>query len=351
MESSNIKKVDTENHLEEIKLKNTIEEIENPEPAVFKTHFFSGPTGIMSMIVVGFAILLLLLHNRYLPIPEEYIGTIGKVVFATILILLVLIFSNVIKKIVIKKSKDKSTIYNFRQIINLFALILIIVIVLSFLFANWYAALVSFGVVSVILGLALQNPISSFFGWIYILIRKPYEVGDRIKIGTAFGDVIRVSYIDTTLWECRGDYLSSDHPSGRIIKFANSKVFSEYVFNYSWAIFPYIWNEVRILVSHDSDFKFVRDTMRKIAEEELGESMLRRIKRYKKILATTPVDELEVTETPSTLMRVHDNGWIEISVRFLVNPKNSSGVKKVLLERIITTLRQSPDKVRFPANP
>ena len=305
----------------------------------------------MSMIVVGFAILLLLLHNRYLPIPEEYIGTIGKVVFATILILLVLIFSNVIKKIVIKKSKDKSTIYNFRQIINLFALILIIVIVLSFLFANWYAALVSFGVVSVILGLALQNPISSFFGWIYILIRKPYEVGDRIKIGTAFGDVIRVSYIDTTLWECRGDYLSSDHPSGRIIKFANSKVFSEYVFNYSWPIFPYIWNEVRILVSHDSDFKFVRDTMRKIAEEELGESMLRRIKRYKKILATTPVDELEVTETPSTLMRVHDNGWIEISVRFLVNPKNSSGVKKVLLERIITTLRQSPDKVRFPANP
>lgn len=350
MKDSKLTTSDAEDHLEEVKLQNTIEEIEKPEAPILKTHFFSGQTGIMSLSVVGGGILLLLLHNNYLPISEEYIGTLGKVIFATILILLVLIFSNVIKKIIIKKSKDKSTIYNFRQIINLFALMLIILIVLSFLFANWYGALVSFGVVSIILGLALQNPISSFFGWIYILIRKPYEVGDRIKIGTAFGDVIRVSYIDTTLWECRGDYLSSDHPSGRIIKFANSKVFSEYVFNYSWPIFPYIWNEVRIFVSHDSDFKFVRETMRKIAEEELGDSMLRRIKRYKKILATTPVDELEVKEAPSTLIRVHDNGWIEISVRFLVNPKNSGVYKKTILERSITSLRESPDKVRFPAN-
>ena len=46
----------------------------------------------------------------------------------------------------------------------------------------------------------------------YILVRTPYTVGDRIQIGDATGDAIDVSYLDTTLWEFGGPYLSTDHP-------------------------------------------------------------------------------------------------------------------------------------------
>src|SRR5438552_12323791 len=98
---------------------------------------------------------------------------------------------------------------------------------------------------SVIVGLAVQTPMTSFLGWIYILVRHPYRVGDRIQIEDATGDVIDVSYLDTTLWEFGGKYLSTDHPSGRIIKFPNSKVLNTMVFNYSWPLFPYIWNEIK----------------------------------------------------------------------------------------------------------
>ena len=45
---------------------------------------------------------------------------------------------------------------------------------------------------------------TSFIGWIYILVRRPYRVGDRVEIGGATGDVIHVGYIDTTLWEFGG---------------------------------------------------------------------------------------------------------------------------------------------------
>jgi hypothetical protein len=62
----------------------------------------------------------------------------------------------------------------------------------------------------------------------------PYRVGDRIKIGEATGDVIDVGYLDTMLWEFGGEYLSTDHPSGRVIKFPNSNVLSTAVYNYSW---------------------------------------------------------------------------------------------------------------------
>lgn len=114
------------------------------------------------------------------------------------------------------------------------------------LFANWYTAVVSLGLVSLILGFALQTPITSFIGWIYILIRTPYRVGDRIRIGNATGDVIDVSYLDTTLWEFGGEYYLPITPSGRIIKFPNSSVLSTAVYNYSWPLFPFIWNENQI---------------------------------------------------------------------------------------------------------
>ena len=34
----------------------------------------------------------------------------------------------------------------------------------------------------------------------------------------ATGDIIDISYFDTTLWEFGGQHLSTDHPSGRVIK-------------------------------------------------------------------------------------------------------------------------------------
>src|SRR5207237_4407194 len=166
-------------------------------------------------------------------------------------------------------------------------------ITISVLFVNWYTAVVSLGLISLILGFALQTPISSFIGWIYILARAPYRVGDRIKIGEARGDVIDVSYLDTTLWEIGGRHLSTDHPSGRLIKFPNTKVLSNPVFNYSWPLFPYVWNEIKLHVTYESDLQFVADTMQKITEAELGESMLEKLKIFRDLLARTPFNHLD----------------------------------------------------------
>jgi small-conductance mechanosensitive channel len=216
------------------------------------------------------------------------------------------------------------------------------------LFVNWYTAVVSLGLISLILGFALQTPISSFIGWVYLLVRAPYRVGDRIKIGELRGDVIDVSYLDTTLWEFGGEYLSTDHPSGRIIRIPNATVLSEPVVNYSWPLFPYIWNEVKFQISYDADLKFIRDTMQKIAEAELGKSMAEQVGVYRDILARTPVDHLDVQEKPVVMFRVSENTWLEAIVRYLVHPKEAGRVKTRLLEKLLIALNAAPDKVLFP---
>ncbi|MFN2493966.1 MAG: mechanosensitive ion channel family protein [Pyrinomonadaceae bacterium] len=251
----------------------------------------------------------------------------------------------------IARVRDAASQYTVRRVVKLMTALVIALIFISILFANWYTAIVSLGLVSLILGFALQTPITSFIAWIYIIIRTPYRVGDRIKIGDASGDVIDLGYLDTTLWEFGGDYLSTDHPSGRIIKFPNSNVLSSAVYNYSWPLFPYIWNEIKFYVAYESDLQFVSETMRRIAEEEIGEPMLERVRTFRALLSETPVDQVEVREHPSVSFRVSDNTWVEAIVRYLVEPKQAGRVKSKLIEQMLHALNASPDKVLFPRGP
>ena len=238
--------------------------------------------------------------------------------------------------------------FNLKRVVRLSAGLICIFISVSVLFVNWYAAVVSLGLISLILGFALQSPISSFVGWIYILIRAPYRVGDRIEIGDVRGDVIDVSYLDTTVWEIGGRHLSTDHPSGRIIKFPNTNVFTTPVFNYSWDLFPYVWNEIKFEIAYESDLEFVANTMESIALEELGESMVENVKRYRELLSSTPVNDVEVREKPVVVFRANPNTWVEAIIRYLVDPKEAGQVKTVLMRKLLAALNKAPDKVLFP---
>src|SRR5438874_6875622 len=239
--------------------------------------------------------------------------------------------------------------YNLRRIAKLLLVLLLGVMVISILFSNWYTTLVSVGLLSLIMGLPVQTPVTSFLGWIYILARAPYRVGDRIKVGDATGDVIDVSYLDTTLWEFGGgDLLSTDHPTGRVIKFPNSKILDSAVYNYSSPLFPYIWNEIKLNVAYDSDLEFVAKTMQETAEEEVGDAMMDRVRVYRELLAQTPVDQLEVREHPSVVFRVSENTWLVAIVRYLVHPKMAGRVKNRLTKNLLERLNDEPDRVLFP---
>jgi small-conductance mechanosensitive channel len=263
-------------------------------------------------------------------------------------IVLVLIIGSVVRNFLISPLDNDVARYNLNRVANLFVGLSIFFIIISILFANWYTAVVSFGLISLVLGFALQTPITSFIGWIYILVKVPYRVGDRIKIGEAAGDVIDVSYLDTTLWEFGGQHLTTDHPSGRIIKFPNSNVLNAAVFNYSWPLFPYIWNDIKFQIAYQSDLEFVAQVMREAAEEEVGEAMMERVRTFRELLQQTPVNQLEVQERPVVVFRVGENTWIEAIVRYLVEPRQAGPVKNRLIKKMLARLNAEPQRVLFP---
>jgi small-conductance mechanosensitive channel len=302
-----------------------------------------------ALLLVGCAIIYLLLGSKLIPLPQPDADLVRRILRGAIVIVVLLAIAKTISVYGLGKIEDASTRFTLRRVQRLIVGLLIALIAISVIFVNWYAALTALGVGSVIIGLAVQTPMKSFIGWIYILVRRPYRVGDRIKISDATGDVIDVSYLDTTLWEFGGQYLSTDHPSGRLIKFPNEKVLDELVYNYSWPLFPYIWNEIKFNIAYQSDLEFVAKTMQEIAEAELGEEMMERVEVFRDLLAKTPVDELEVHERPRVIFRVNENTWLDAIVRYVIPPREAGRVKTRLIKKLLAALNAAPEKVMFPA--
>jgi len=300
------------------------------------------------LLLIGCAVFYYLVGSKFIPLLQAEVDLSRRFLRGTALIIVVLATAKAVRVYAIGRIQDAVTQFTLQRIQYLIVALLIAVIAVSVVFVNWYAALTALGVGSIIVGLAVQTPMKSFIAWIYILVRQPFRVGDRIKIDDATGDVIDVGYLDTTLWEFGGQYLSTDHPSGRIIKFPNEKVLDSIVYNYSWPLFPYIWNEVKFHVAYQSDLEFVARTMQKITEEELGEEMMERVEVFRDLLARTPVDELEVHERPRVIFRVSENTWLEAIVRYLVPPREAGRIKTRLIKNLLNALNAAPEKVMFP---
>jgi small-conductance mechanosensitive channel len=299
------------------------------------------------LLLIGCAVLYLLVGSKIL-LRQPQIDLAHRFIRGFALIVAVLATAKAIKVYGIDRIQDAVNRFTLQRIAHLVVSLVIGVIVASVLFVNWYAAITALGIGSIIVGLAVQTPMKSFIAWIYILVRRPYQVGDRIKIGDATGDVIDVGYLDTTLWEFGGQYLSTDHPSGRVIRFPNEKVLDSMVWNYSWPLFPYIWNEIKFQIAYQSDLKFVSETMQRVVEEELGEEMMKRVEIFRELLAQTPVDELEVRSHPRVIFRADEVTWIDAIVRYIVAPREAGRIKTRLIPKLLAALNTEPERVMFP---
>ena len=300
---------------------------------------------ICAIVCIIFYFLFL---NKFFGLTHTEHLLLQKISLGAFFSFLVLTAGRVLEMFTVKGYHSKILRYNLVKVIRLLTVVFICIIVISFLFQNWYTAAVSLGIISLILGFALQVPISSFIAWLYIIFRIPYRVGDRIEISQFTGDVVEIGYLDTTLWEFGGNYLTNDLPSGRLIRFPYSIVLQSAVFNYSWPKFPYIWNEIPFHIAYNSDLEFVEVTLRETTKTQLEPEMVDRIKDLKDLIKQTPVDELQIKEYPFVSFRINANTWVEATVTYLVEPKKASVTRSRIIKQAINSLLKEPEKVLFP---
>lgn len=267
---------------------------------------------------------------------REYIPFFKKLSMSLFLIAIIFLISKIVERVINSQTQTEGDRYNLLRIIRFLALISSLIVVASFMFQNLYAAAVSFGLISLVLGFALQAPIASFIAWVYLVFRRTYLVGDRIQIKKFRGDVIEIGYLDTSILECSGDYLENDRKSGRIVRFPNSLVLKEEVINYSGPEIPFIWNETPLQVAYTSDLQFVEDCL---LESCIGDFM----ERYPH-MSESAMQRWK----PNVYFRINKFAWMEAVISYPVEPVDTTGRRNRILRRALPLLNAAPQKVKFP---
>lgn len=274
-----------------------------------------------------------------LPIFQKwyaYIPFVRKLSMSLLLISIIFLISKLIERLIYSQNHIEGDRYNLLRIVRFLAIVFSLIVAASFLFQNLMAAAVSFGLISLVLGFALQAPIASFIAWVYLVFRRSYLVGDRIQIKGFRGDVVEINYLDTSILECSGDYLGNDRRSGRTIRFPNSLILREEIINYSGPQIPFIWNETAIQIAYTSDLQFVEDCLLEAARKDFKEQY----PQYNM--------KKNVQWEPAVYFRNNVYAWMEAVVSYPVEPNDTTGRRNRILKNALPKLNAASDKVQFP---
>ena len=188
-----------------------------------------------------------------------------------------------------------------------------------------------FGILSAGLAIALQDPLSNLAGWLFITLRKPFVVGDRIEIGGHAGDVIDIRPFQFSMVEI-GNWVDADQSTGRIIHIPNGWAFKQSTANYSQG-FNFIWHEVPITVTFESDWKKAKGILTDIANRHsavqsgYAENEIRKAARQFMIFFQhlTPIVWTSVAGIGVTL-----------TMRYLCEPRKRRSTEQAVWEDVLT---------------
>jgi len=260
-------------------------------------------------------------------------------IFASLVIGLILwIFYSLITKIVWRRTENIRIRYSWRKISGYVLIILGVFLVGRLWFKGFQSIATYLGLLSAGLAIALKDLVSNFAGWLFIISRRPFSVGDRIQIGNYAGDVIDTRVFQFTLLEI-GNWVNADQSTGRIIHIPNSMVLSEVLANYSKG-FQYIWNEIPVLITFESNWEKAKKILQKIADkdaEHLSKAAEKRVKEASKKFMI-----LYSRLTPIVYTSVKDSGVL-LTVRYLCEPRRRRDSEQAIWEDILKEFTQEKD--------
>jgi small-conductance mechanosensitive channel len=216
--------------------------------------------------------------------------------------------------------------------------------------ALWLSGLRSIGtflgLLSAGLAIALKDVVADVAAWVFIVFRRPFEVGDRVQIGPNAGDVVDLNLFQFTLLEI-GNWVEADQSTGRIIHVPNALVFTQPLANYT-AEFQYIWNEIGICVTFESDWRRGAELLREIAAEaaashaEEAEAQLRR--------ATRKFFIRYAHLTPVVYTEIRPNGVL-LTLRYLCPARARRATAATLHEMILDAFGREPAvQIAYPTS-
>lgn len=206
----------------------------------------------------------------------------------------------------------------------------------------WFEGLQSLGtflgLLSAGLAIALRDPVTDFAGWIFITMRNPFDVGDRIEIGNVKGDIIDIRIFKFTVLEI-GNWIHADQSTGRVVHMPNHKIFTESLANYT-SDFEFIWNELQVLITFESDWRKAKEMLQNIADEHMEDFVEHAEQQVQRANKSYFVHYEYLT--PIVYTDVKESG-VSLTIRHLCDPRRRRTTGQAMWEDILDSFAETDD--------
>lgn len=284
----------------------------------------------------------MVIMNQFNEFITHHIGlnteTFSKVVVSVLVIVFLSALRLLILKLVWRRTEDVKVRYQWKRSLSM----TLPFIGLLMIAAVWIKAFEEFGtflgLFTAGIAIALKDPLTNLAGWLFIIFRKPFGVGDRVQIANNVGDVIDIRLFQFTILEI-GNWVEADQSTGRIVHIPNGKVFLEPQANYS-AGFEYIWNEIKVNITFESNWEKAKTILEEIIYE-LEEGIPEKAK--KEILEASKNYMIYYKHlTPIVYTSVKEFG-VRLTIRYLCHPRTRRGSENQIWQRILTAFGAEKD--------
>jgi small-conductance mechanosensitive channel len=228
--------------------------------------------------------------------------------------------------------------YRARRIATYVATI-VAVITLAFIWFDAFSELPTYlGLVSAGIAIALADLLKNMAGWLYIVVRRPLWLGDRVEIDGTRGDVVDVRLFRFTLMEI-GEWVHADQSTGRLVHVPNGVLFTKPMANYTEG-FEHIWDEIPIMVTFESNWEKAKAI---ILEEIEAISVDVSAKASEGMRKTARDYQIKIGKlTPIVYLSVEASGVV-LTGRFLVSARKRRGVEEHVWEGTLRRFRDAED--------
>lgn len=257
-------------------------------------------------------------------------ATIENLINSLIVVVILLAIRFIAVRMVYRQTQDVTRQYYWRKGITYVVTFLALFIIGRTWFQGIQSIATFFGLLAAGLAIALQDTIVNLAAWLFILWRRPFDVGDRIEIGGHAGDVIDQRLFMFSLMEI-GNWVEADQSTGRVIHIPNGTIFKKPLANYHKG-FKYIWHEIPVLLTFESNWVKAKKILQKISDEHSprlsadAEKKLRRAAKKYMIFYSRL--------TPKVWTTVRDSGVL-LTIRYLCDPRNRRGSEEEIWEDIL----------------
>ncbi len=265
--------------------------------------------------------------------------TQNKIAISISAIVILWLLRFLIKRIIWDKAQKVTTRYHWRKTTGYIYMFLVFLILFRVWFNPRWDVVNIVALIAAAVILSLQDLVKSIAGWFALIWMRPFQVGDRIQIDNEItGDVIDIRVFKFSLNEV-GNWVHADQSTGRVMHVPNSVVLNKTIINFT-ETFPYIWIELPVLVTFESNWRDAKNILQKIADlhsqkvSDNAEAKIRDASKhymiyYKKL---TPIVYTSL-----------DSCGVLLTMRLLVEPHKRRNCEHAIWEDVLTEFDQRKD--------